>query len=200
MPLELSRGGADYRDAYKQAAPGGSSYAYDGEMGERAFVAGHVARLADFMDMFMLSNKDKEVVMGGADVQDGEQAGSSSKAGELMAYLAQHDLFEAVPVGEEGPDAADSNKKPNKKQKPSYTVNLKGFPSIPPPKELIVAGARTPFSCWSLCVGARRCLPNAAAHSWQAGAPPTRLARAGSGSDNVFSTMRRVISPHCTNL
>ena len=68
VPLEVSTGGADYRDAYREDAPRSRS---------RTFQADHLVRLGDFIDAF---------VLGGRDVPPG-----------VSAYLAQHDLLARIP-------------------------------------------------------------------------------------------------------
>jgi len=75
VPLEMSRGGADYRDAFRDDLPGGKTHAHR-ELGARAFVAGHPSSLRGFVDTF-LSPDAKEY--------------------DTVAYLAQHDLLSRVP-------------------------------------------------------------------------------------------------------
>lgn len=74
VPLEMSRGGGDYRDAFRDDL---GTYA-ERELGARAFVAGHPARLRDFVDAFLLRDRD-------------------APPRHLTAYLAQHDLLARVP-------------------------------------------------------------------------------------------------------
>ena len=74
VPLEMSRGGGDYRDAFRDDL---GTYA-ERELGARAFVAGHPARLRDFVDAFLLRDRD-------------------APPRHLTAYLAQHDLLVRVP-------------------------------------------------------------------------------------------------------
>ena len=74
VPLEMSRGGGDYRDAFRDDR---GTYA-ERELGARAFVAGHPARLRDFVDAFLLRDRD-------------------APPRHLTAYLAQHDLLVRVP-------------------------------------------------------------------------------------------------------
>ena len=70
----MSRGGGDYRDAFRDDR---GTYA-ERELGARAFVAGHPARLRDFVDAFLLRDRDVP-------------------PRHLTAYLAQHDLLVRVP-------------------------------------------------------------------------------------------------------
>ena len=52
VPLEMSRGGADYRDAFRDDLPEGKTYAHR-ELGARAFVAGRLSSLRAFVDTFL---------------------------------------------------------------------------------------------------------------------------------------------------
>ena len=69
VPLEVSTGGADYRDAYREEDTGRT---------ERKFQADHFVRLGDFVDAF---------VLGGRKLPPGSSA-----------YLAQHDLLARIPT------------------------------------------------------------------------------------------------------
>jgi hypothetical protein len=70
IPLEMSRGGADYRDAFRDDLPGTTHF--ERELGSRAFVAGHVVSLRSFVDTFLAPN---------------------AKRYETVAYLAQNSDF-----------------------------------------------------------------------------------------------------------
>ena len=76
VPVEMTRGDADYRDAYDTSS---GSYA-DAEHGARSFVSGHEVPLGLFVECFMRTR--------------GREGGGDD---DLRAYLAQHDLFESVP-------------------------------------------------------------------------------------------------------
>ena len=71
VPLEMSRGGADYRDAFRDDLSGGKTHAHR-ELGARAFVAGHLSSLRGFVDTFLAPD---------------------AKTYDTVAYLAQHDLL-----------------------------------------------------------------------------------------------------------
>ena len=75
VPLEMSRGGADYRDAFRDDLSGGKTHAHR-ELGARAFVAGHLSSLRGFVDTFLAPD---------------------AKTYDTVAYLAQHDLLSRVP-------------------------------------------------------------------------------------------------------
>ena len=75
VPLEMSRGGADYRDAFRDDLPVGKTHAHR-ELGARAFVAGHLSSMRGFVDTFLARD---------------------AKEYDTIAYLAQHDLLSRVP-------------------------------------------------------------------------------------------------------
>ena len=75
VPLEMSRGGADYRDAFRDDLPVGKTHAHR-ERGARAFVAGHLSSMRGFVDTFLARD---------------------AKEYDTIAYLAQHDLLSRVP-------------------------------------------------------------------------------------------------------
>ena len=77
VPLEMSKGGGDYRDVFRLDDTDQAGVTHVArESGTRAFVAGHVVSLRSFCDTFLMPG---------------------SKTYDTSAYLAQYDLVSAVP-------------------------------------------------------------------------------------------------------
>lgn len=101
----MSRGGGDYRDAFRE---GTGTYFEQELYGERAFVAGHSVSLREFIDAFMPDDGDDNGGLdsrgSGGNSEEGVKGSSSSggggglgATGGITAYLAQHDLLAQVP-------------------------------------------------------------------------------------------------------
>ena len=77
VPLEMSKGGADYRDAFRDDVnENGVTHIQRESNPNRAFIAGHLSSLKSFCDTFLMP---------------------SSKTYSTTAYLAQYDLVSKVP-------------------------------------------------------------------------------------------------------
>jgi len=84
VPLEMSLGGGDYRDAYDAEAHGTYAESETGaNASRRAFVAGRPALLRDFVDSFILGARSS--------------ATSDDRSREISAFMAQHDVFAHSP-------------------------------------------------------------------------------------------------------